>query len=67
MKLHPNLTLKKLCYFAVTSLVGMVVVVGGTYILTDKMGLWYVSSTVITGGVAFVIKFVMSAVWAFSG
>lgn len=63
--LSPNFTLSKIIKFGIASGIGAGVVVGGTYLLTDIGGLYYVYSTVIAGGVAFAIKFVINALWTF--
>lgn len=63
--IHPNFTLTKLFKFGIASGIGAIVVAGGTYVLTEYMGIYYVVSTVITGVVAFSIKFVINAVWTF--
>lgn len=62
---HPNFTLSKIFKFGIASLVGAGIVSGGTYLLTDIGGIYYVYSTVITGAVAFAIKFVINAIWTF--
>lgn len=62
---HRNLTPRKMVYFGVLSGIGALVVGGGTYLLTEKLGMWYILSTIISGGIAFWIKFIMSALWAF--
>ncbi len=63
---HPKLTLYKALKFGVTSIVGAGIVGGGTWVLTEYVGLHYMASTLIAGVVAFGIKFLMSALWAFA-
>jgi len=62
---HHNITLRKVFSFGIVSLIGMGIVTGGTYLLTDKLGIYYVWSTIITGAVAFGVKFVITAIWTF--
>ena len=62
---HHNFTLKKVAYFGIASGIGALVVAGGTYALTEWAGVWYIASTVISGVVAFMIKFVINALWTF--
>ena len=62
---HHNFTLNKLVKFGIASGVGAVVVGGGTYLLTEYAGVYYVLSTVITGIIAFSIKFIINALWTF--
>lgn len=64
--LHPNFTLRKIIMFGVASGIGALIVAGGTYALTEWCGLWYVVSTILAGGVAFLIKFVINALWTFN-
>jgi len=63
--LHPNLTLRKVTYYGIASGIGALIVAGGTYALTEWGGLWYFLSTIISGGVAFLVKFAINAIWTF--
>ncbi len=62
---HSNITLRKVIYFGIVSGIGAVIVSGGTYALTEWLGMWYILSTLVSGGVAFLLKFVITALWVF--
>ena len=62
---HSHVTARKVIYFGVVSLVGAGIVAGGTYILTEWLGFYYIWSTALAGAIAFGIKFLLSALWTF--
>jgi len=64
--IHPSLTLDGALKFGVASIVGTVMVMGGTILMVEFAGMPYWAGTAISGFAAFGIKFVMSALWAFA-
>lgn len=63
---HRNFTPHKLLLFGIASGIGAAITAGGTYLLTEKLNIYYVVSTLIAGGVSFMVKFVLNAVWTFN-
>ena len=62
---HDNITIKKAFYFAISCGIGGVIIISGTYILTEILGIYYLLSTVIAGLFAYIVKFLVNAVWTF--
>lgn len=63
---HRHFTIRNIFVYGISSLIGMAIVAGGTWLLTDKLGIYYVLSTAISGALAFGIKFVVTAIWGFN-
>lgn len=62
---HPHLTLHKAFWFGTTSGIGVIVVGGLTFALTEWAGWYYMGSVIFASVVAYVIKFVVNALWIF--
>lgn len=63
---HPQVTLRKAFWFGTTSGIGIVVVVGLTWTLTEWVGLHYMFSVIISSFVAYILKFLVNAIWIFN-
>lgn len=64
---HPNLTIIKAVKFGAGYLVVFPIGLGLLWLLTEKVGLWYMASSVISGCVVAGLRFLISAVFAFKG
>ena len=62
---HNNLTLRKVIYFGISYGVAYPFTLGLMWVLTEKAGLWYMASAVISGILSFGIRFLLSATWTF--
>lgn len=62
---HPNLTIVKAVKFGAGYLLVLPVGLGLLWVLTEKVGLWYIASSVISGCIVAGLRFVLSAVFAF--
>jgi hypothetical protein len=61
---HPNLTLRKAFRFGAGYLVVYPIGLGLLWLLTEKAGIWYIYSSIISGGLVAILRFVASAVFA---
>lgn len=62
---HPNITIAKAVKFGTGYLLAYPLSLGLLWILTEKVGFWYVYSSVIAGCFAAGLRFLISAVFAF--
>lgn len=63
---HPNLTIRHMAKFAVAYLGVWPISLGLLWLLTEKIGLWYMASAVFAGGITAFLRFVLSARFAFA-
>lgn len=62
---HPNITIAKAIRFMVGYLVVFPVGLILLWLLTEKVGLWYIYSSLISAAIVAILRFVTSAVFAF--
>ena len=62
---HPNLTIRKAMQFGAGYLMMYPIGLGLLWVLTERFGIWYIYSSIISGGLVAILRFVASAVFAF--
>ena len=61
-----QITLRKAFWFGITSGIGVLVVGGMTYGMTEWLGVHYILSVIISSIVAYALKFIVTAIWVFN-
>ena len=64
---HPNLTINNAIRFLIGYLAVFPVGLALLWLLTEKVGLWYIFSSIISAGIVAILRFVASAVFTFKG